>query len=105
MAITRNLFLEGVRKRSREQVLDFDLPDGRDLSADHESRDDWARLRVLLAELPEDTRSALVMHSLLEMPYVEIAQVLDLPVPALKVRVHRARLQLAEKLGRKETPR
>lgn len=105
MAITRNLFLEGVRKRSREQALDFDLPDGRDLSADHESRDDWARLRALLAELPEDTRSALVMHSLLEMPYVEIAQVLDLPVPALKVRVHRARLQLAEKLGRKETPR
>jgi RNA polymerase sigma-70 factor, ECF subfamily len=105
MAIARNLFLEGLRKHSREQALDFDVTDNRDLASEHEARAEWKRLRILLAGLPEGTRSALVMHSVLEMPYSEIAQVLNLPVPALKVRVHRARLLLAEKLGRKETPR
>jgi RNA polymerase sigma-70 factor (ECF subfamily) len=104
MAITRNLYLEGLRKHSREQSLDFDVSDKRSLAAEQEARDDWTRLRALLAELPEGTRSALIMHTVLEMPYAEIAQVLNLPIPALKVRVHRARLQLAEKLGRKETP-
>lgn len=105
MAIARNLFLEGLRKHSREQALDFDVSDSRDLAAEHEARADWTRLRILLAELPEATRSALVMHTVLEMPYAEIAEALRMPIPALKVRVHRARLQLAEKLGRKETPR
>jgi len=100
IAIARNVFLTGARKRWREQPLEVDVPTSRDLATEVGSRDEWARLRPLLAELPEATRSALIMHAVLGLPYDEIAEALNVPAGALKVRVHRARLTLAEKLRR-----
>jgi RNA polymerase sigma-70 factor (ECF subfamily) len=102
IAIARNLFLANLRRRSRERPLDFDTADARDAVGEHEARRDWARLRGLLEELPEITRSALIMHAVLEMPYAEIEAALGVPAGALRVRVSRARVRLAEKLGRKE---
>lgn len=102
IAIARNLYLEGRRKQWREKALDFDLAGALDVGAEHEARAEWARVRDRMADLPEATRSALVMHSVLEMPYSEIEAVLGVPAAALKVRVHRARITLAERSGRKE---
>ena len=101
-AIVRNLFLEGARKSSRERVLDQDYADARDLAADQESRDVYVRLRELVAELPETTRSALLMHSVIGLTYTEISRVLGIPEGALRVRVCRARVELAAQLGRTE---
>jgi RNA polymerase sigma-70 factor (ECF subfamily) len=102
IAIARNVFLEGLRKARRERPLDVDVPDPRNAASEHEVREQWTRLQPLRAELPETTRSALIMQSVLEMPYAEIEAVLGVPAAALKVRVCRARVQLAEKLGWKE---
>ena len=59
----------------------------------------------MLDELPEVTRSALIMQSVLEMPYAEIEAVLGVPAAALKARVYRARMQLAAQMKREETKR
>lgn len=51
-----------------------------------------------LAELPEDQRTAVVLRRYEEMPYEDIARVLETTVPAVKSLLFRARGALREKL-------
>ena len=48
-----------------------------------------------MAELPEIDRTALLLRAEHELPYDEIARVLQISLSAAKVKVHRARLRLA----------
>ncbi|MEZ4399432.1 MAG: RNA polymerase sigma factor [Kofleriaceae bacterium] len=57
-------------------------------------------LAAALADLPDDDRTALVLHHLLDQTFAETARVLGLSVAATKSRLHRARLQLAARLRR-----
>jgi RNA polymerase sigma-70 factor, ECF subfamily len=52
-----------------------------------------------LALVPEDFRVALVLADVQDLPYEEIAKVLDVPLGTVKSRVHRGRLALAKALG------
>jgi len=52
-----------------------------------------------LARVPEDFRVAIVLADVQDLPYDEIAKVLDLPVGTVKSRVHRGRIALAKALG------
>ena len=52
-----------------------------------------------LAQVPEDFRVAIVLADVHDLPYEEIAKVLDLPVGTVKSRVHRGRIALARALG------
>jgi RNA polymerase sigma-70 factor (ECF subfamily) len=52
-----------------------------------------------LSTIPEDYRVALVLADVQDLPYEEIAKVLDVPVGTVKSRVHRGRLALANALG------
>ena len=49
--------------------------------------------------VPEDFRIALVLADVQDLPYEEIARVLDVPVGTVKSRVHRGRLALARAMG------
>ena len=49
-----------------------------------------------LQELPEVDRAALLMRAEDQLPYEEIARALGLTLSATKVKIHRARLRLAE---------
>jgi RNA polymerase sigma-70 factor (ECF subfamily) len=49
-----------------------------------------------LQQLPEIDRTVLLMRTLDEMPYEEIAETLGIPVVTAKVKVHRARLKLMQ---------
>ena len=49
-----------------------------------------------LQTLPEPDRAALLMRAEDQMPYEEIAAALQITPGAAKVKVHRARLKLAE---------
>jgi RNA polymerase sigma-70 factor (ECF subfamily) len=94
--IARNLFLQGLRKRSRQVELDRELRDGE--AGPHVQAEQKAELHAVLArmqKLPEVDRAALLMRALEGLPYEEIARALGISLAAAKVKVHRARLVLA----------
>jgi RNA polymerase sigma-70 factor, ECF subfamily len=93
--IARNLFLQGLRKKSRRVALDDDLRDPQ--ASPYTQAEQKAELRAVLAELqklPEIDRAALLMRAFDEMPYEEIAQALGISLAAVKVKIHRARLAI-----------
>jgi RNA polymerase sigma-70 factor (ECF subfamily) len=105
LAIARNTYLTGLRRRGREVPLPEEIPGPED---DPEGRlDDKARLEVVLRtlkSLPEGERAALLLRVDHDLNYEEIACALGTTVGAAKVRVHRARRRLAcalESQGRK----
>lgn len=100
MAITRNLFLEGLRKRRHERPLDFDVASDGDLAGDSESRQQWRALREALPLLRDEHREALLLQAWAGLSYGEISAILGAPVATLKVRVHRARVELARLIYR-----
>ncbi len=58
--------------------------------------DDKELLRVALAKLDSDDREVLVLSRYRELPFSEIAQILECSVGAAKVRAHRAMRQLRD---------
>ena len=63
-------------------------------------------LRALLEALqglPEVDRAVLLMHVQDGMPYAEIAAALGLSVAAVKVKVHRSRIELKRLRAQRET--
>jgi RNA polymerase sigma-70 factor (ECF subfamily) len=52
-----------------------------------------------LTKVPEEFRIALVLADVLDLPYEQIARVLDVPVGTVKSRVHRGRVALARAMG------
>ena len=95
--IARNLFLQGLRKRSRHVALTPEMPDSQPgLQAQIEQQAELRAVLARLQKLPEVDRAALLLRTLDEMPYEEIARVLGISVAAAKVKVHRARVKLEE---------
>jgi RNA polymerase sigma factor (sigma-70 family) len=72
-------------------------PDDSPHAGQHEiSRDDHALLRTALARLDHDDREVLLLSRFHELPFVEVARVLECSVGAAKVRAHRALQQLRD---------
>jgi RNA polymerase sigma-70 factor, ECF subfamily len=63
-----------------------------------------AELRQVMDEardhLPEELRTVFILRDEQEMSNAEVAEALDLSVPAVKSRLHRARLSLRDRLNR-----
>ena len=100
LAVARNAYLSGRRRQRREVPLAEEpcAPGNDPLSR----LDDQARLAsVLLAvhDLPESERAALLLRVDHDLSYDEIASALGISVAAAKVRVHRARLRLANAMN------
>lgn len=73
------------------ELLADEAPHARELAA---ARDDSALLQRALAGLSPDEREILVLARFQEMPHAEIADILNISVGAVKVRVHRAMKEL-----------
>lgn len=102
-AIARNLYGAQRRRSRRETQLDALAPDPAPTPEQLvEGRLALAEAQAGIQTLPEIDRAALIMHVLYDMPYEEIARALSLSVVAAKVKVHRARLKLAEGRLKKE---
>jgi RNA polymerase sigma-70 factor (ECF subfamily) len=104
--ITRNLFLDSIRRRQRMRTEP--LPDqewrvpasGEPGPADVvERRTLEARLEQGLAGLPEDFRVAVVLCDIEGMSYDEIAAATGWPIGTVRSRIHRGRKQLREHLA------
>lgn len=93
--IARNLFLQGLRKRSKQVGLEEDLRDPQASPYKQaEGKQALAAVMEDLQTLPESSRSALLMSAVDGMAYEEIARVLGISLAAVKVKIHRARLVL-----------
>ena len=111
--ITRNLVFNELRRRKRHGTTSIDESrENDDDSPRHQIADLGVKvpdvsmlddemmnaIHRAIEELPEAQRMAIVLRRYEETPYEEIAQVLDLTVPAVKSLLFRARTELREKL-------
>ncbi|MBN1207235.1 MAG: RNA polymerase sigma factor [Myxococcaceae bacterium] len=107
LGIARRVFLEA--RRARGVFLDVDgeeseglveavlpTPTPEDLLLDRELE---ALLAEALGHVREERRSALLLRIDHGLPYEEIAQVMGWSLPKVKNEIHRARLQLRERLA------
>ncbi len=103
-AITRNLYLQEFRRSSRERPLDEAIPAACSLADQAEVQEELERALKAMRELPELDRAALLLRAQQGLTYEDIATVLELPVSTAKVKVHRARLRLAQICERSDCP-
>lgn len=102
--IARNIYLESLRKRREHVQLDEAHPDaGPKPEKMIETQSEIDQIRTTLLTLPEIDRSAFVMRVQYDLPYAEIARVLQLSESAVKVKVHRVRKRLFAMHAKKET--
>lgn len=108
--ITRNLVFNESRRKSRrkESSLDAQKEDfALEIPANPNQQPDNEQLMTELgeaidqaiAELPEKQRMAVILRRYQNLPYEEIATVLDLTVSAVKSQLFRARTTLRESLA------
>jgi len=93
--VARNFYLEMMRKKKRQVVLNDIYPDpapGPDKVVDTQS--EISRVQRILRTLPEIDRAAFVMRVQHDLPCAEIARVLQLSLSATKVKIHRVRKKL-----------
>jgi RNA polymerase sigma-70 factor (ECF subfamily) len=97
-----NRLASGDRRRVREgEDLLLRLPSGGpDASVELERAEIASALRQAIAELPEERRVVVVLRDLEGLSYEEIAQALDLEPGTVRSRLHRARMDLKDKLER-----
>jgi RNA polymerase sigma-70 factor (ECF subfamily) len=93
----------GKRKRHRhEELLDDafipDLSPDRDPVGQAEASNLRARLSSALEDLPPRLRAVVVLRDVYDLPHEAIAAELGISTSAAKVRLHRARRQLRERL-------
>ncbi len=103
LTIARHLYLRGLPRERRRSEIGPEFADPR--PGPHELAEKRGELGAVLADLqrlPEPDRTALLMRAQEQMPYEEIAAALGITVAAAKVKVHRARLKLAEMRLRRE---
>jgi RNA polymerase sigma-70 factor (ECF subfamily) len=103
--IARNIYLESLRKHRNQEKITEALSDPNSaLEKTLETKSELDQIRATLLTLAEIDRSAFVMRVQYDLPYTEIARVLQLSEGAVKVKVHRVRKLLFELYSKKETP-
>jgi RNA polymerase sigma-70 factor (ECF subfamily) len=104
--ITRNAFLDDVRRKKRRPTTP--LPDEVDRwdAASSESADvEYSRVSLgddiqkALLELPMDFREAVVLCDVVGLSYEEIAVAVAVPIGTVRSRIHRGRKMLRELLS------
>ena len=104
--IARHLYLKDLSRARRRGPLPLEPVDSN--PGPHALAEGGAELDAVIADLqtlPEPDRAALLMRAEEQMPYEEIAAALRITAGAAKVKVHRARLKLAElRMTRRRVP-
>lgn len=101
--IARNVYLESLRKKKNEINLQ-EIPQNQAATTESmvENRLEIQRIKEELMLFPECERTAFVLRAQHELPYAEIARILEISLSAAKVKVHRTRKKLLSTLYFKE---
>jgi RNA polymerase sigma-70 factor (ECF subfamily) len=95
LTIARNLYLEQLRKGKHQVALNPAQPDPNPpMDKRVDDQEELSRVREILKTLPEVDCTAFVLRVQHELPYAEIARVLEISLSAAKVKVHRARKKI-----------
>jgi RNA polymerase sigma-70 factor, ECF subfamily len=98
--IVTNRCLNAIRSRRATEVLPNEIEDEtRRPNHVTEARRQLQKLRRAIMRLTPEQRVPFVLRELEGLSYEEIAEVLGTTVPAVKGRLHRARLALLEAIG------
>lgn len=110
--VTLNLCLKEREREQRRRTYSLDdrgtddenrvreIEDPHGSAEDEVERRDTARIvREAVQSLPEEQRNAVILHRFHGLSYEELAEVLEISLPAVKSRLHRAKLALRERLG------
>ena len=111
LRIARNLYLARMKRDRRTTSLEALVENGASFSVEQAGPEDTflnqelgeALQRALLA-LSEADRSILLLASVEKLPQKAISQVLEISIPAVKVRLFRARQRLARELDKENQP-
>lgn len=110
LAITRNLVFNEMRRRQRARLVPLEPGDAERATVGHadvsarSAPEQIAEAEVqeavsrAIAELPESQRLAVILRRYENMPYEDIAKVLETTVPSVKSLLFRARGDLRERL-------
>lgn len=102
--ITRNAFLDGVRKQKRRPEATLPEGDHHVLASSPSPDEVLASVRLsedvqaALLKLPYAFREAVVLCDVVGLTYDEIADATDIPVGTVRSRIHRGRKMLREQL-------
>jgi RNA polymerase sigma-70 factor (ECF subfamily) len=102
-----NACYDELRKQQRRPMLHVVAPGEADEpreagppSADHADEVSGSiDATAALGRVPEEFRIALVLADIQDLPYDQIARILEVPVGTVKSRVHRGRIALAKAMG------
>jgi len=104
--ITRNAFLDDIRRRNRRPTTPLPEEVDRWDAASSESADkEYDRISLgddiqkALIELPLEFREAVVLCDVVGLSYEEIAVAVAVPIGTVRSRIHRGRRMLRELLG------
>ncbi|MDH3605564.1 MAG: sigma-70 family RNA polymerase sigma factor [Acidimicrobiia bacterium] len=102
--ITRNAFLDEVRRKQRRPTTELPAEDRSALVTSPTPDDVLAETRLsdemqaALLNLPYEFREAVVMCDVVGLTYQEIADAAEVPVGTVRSRIHRGRLMLRDAL-------
>ncbi|MDP9145033.1 MAG: sigma-70 family RNA polymerase sigma factor [Actinomycetota bacterium] len=103
--ITRNAFLDDVRRRKRRPTAPLpDEVDRWELASSPSADIEYSRISIgddvqkALLELPVEFREAVVLCDIVGLSYEEIARAVAVPVGTVRSRIHRGRKLLRESL-------
>ncbi len=104
--ITRNAFLDDIRRRNRRPTTPLpDEVDRWDVASSDSADKEYDRISLgddiqkALVELPLEFREAVVLCDVVGLSYEEIAMAVAVPIGTVRSRIHRGRRMLRELLG------
>ena len=104
--LMHNLFIDGARRAVRQQGLQVDVEDvANELVAPGSVPDQALDLQRCLLRLPDDQREVLLLVTLEDLGYEDVARITGVPVGTVMSRLSRARARLRELMdGRAPAP-
>ena len=105
LKIASNLAINRIRSRGRERRLQLKLAEaeqsaGKPDQPDVPSPRDWAHW---LDQIDEVQRTAIVLFHFQDMPYIEIAEAMQVPVNTVRTHLYRGRKRLRELMSGQQT--
>ena len=98
-----NTYRDRLRRLSRSPFLNFSSNETKEaflLTATAPEKEDYSDLYAAIDQLPEKLRLTIILFYFEDMDIDKTAQTLGIPTGTVKSRLHKARIQLKEVLGR-----